>query len=122
MSETKSEQKEKSVKKDKDKDEESYDDVYVVYNTFVSYRNGGRETEIYICKNEKIAEEQAEECHQNGLCEELYESRSDDEDSQEKSDDDDDTKKSIGHTYKDCKCREQSIWIEEDTMCMSNGI
>jgi hypothetical protein len=65
-------------------------EVYIVHCEVSSYQNGGKEIYTYLCKNEKIAEEKAENCH-IPWCE--YENEDD-------------------HTYENCKNKDVSIWID----------
>jgi hypothetical protein len=80
--------------------------VYVVYNTFVSFRNGGHETDIYVCKDQKVADKTAKECHMNGMCGRLENYDGEGE----------------IHTYKECNERKQNIRIEEEEICLSNNV
>lgn len=108
----------------KTKKEKSLITVYVVYNSYVSYQNGGYKTEIYVCKDKKSAEEQAEDCHKEGMC--AYDSFEEDSDrlevSNNKSYRNQKLVKINKHTYKECKEKEQRIWINEKHICMADDV
>lgn len=96
--------------------------VFLVHSVFKSYKNGGYEARMYICKNIKTAENKAKECHKSCIYNTDTTDTTDDIEDSENSNSGSYTQKYCLHSYDECHNQEHKIWIDPSEIHITQDI